>query len=42
LLRPQVKHFRKWLVDEAAVTGDYLLQRVKSAKGPRRRRRPVR
>jgi LysR family glycine cleavage system transcriptional activator len=42
LLRPQVKHFRKWLVDEAAVTGDSLLQQVKSAKGPRGRRRPVR
>jgi LysR family glycine cleavage system transcriptional activator len=39
LLRPQVKRFREWLVGQAAVTRDWLLQQVQSAKRPRRRRR---
>src|ERR1700728_164871 len=32
LLRPQVKRFREWLVAQAAVTRDWLLQRVQSAE----------
>jgi LysR family transcriptional regulator, glycine cleavage system transcriptional activator len=40
LLRPQVKHFREWLVDQATATRDWLVQHVQSAKPPRRRRRP--
>jgi len=39
LLRPQVKRFREWLVAEATVTRDWLLQHVQSAKRPNRRRR---
>src|SRR5580658_3980616 len=42
LLRPQVKRFREWLVDQAAATGDWLLQRVESAKGPHGRRKSPR
>jgi LysR family transcriptional regulator, glycine cleavage system transcriptional activator len=34
LLRPQVKRFREWLVGQATVTRDWLLQHVRSAKGP--------
>jgi LysR family glycine cleavage system transcriptional activator len=40
LLRPQVKRFREWLVGEATVTRDWLVQHVQSAKGRRRRRTP--
>jgi LysR family glycine cleavage system transcriptional activator len=32
LLRPQVKRFREWLVDQATGTRDWLLQHVQSAK----------
>jgi LysR family transcriptional regulator, glycine cleavage system transcriptional activator len=39
LLRPQVKRFREWLVDQAAVTRDWLLRRVQSSKRPPSRRR---
>jgi LysR family glycine cleavage system transcriptional activator len=39
LLRPQVKRFREWLADQAAATGDWLLQHAQSAKRPPRRRR---
>jgi LysR family glycine cleavage system transcriptional activator len=39
LLRPQVKRFREWLVSQASVTRDWLLQRVQSAKRPHGRRR---
>jgi LysR family glycine cleavage system transcriptional activator len=39
LLRPQVKRFREWLVVQATVTRDWLLQRVQSAKRPQRRGR---
>jgi LysR family glycine cleavage system transcriptional activator len=39
MLRPQVKGFREWLVSEAAVTRDWLLQRFQSAQRPRRRPR---
>jgi LysR family transcriptional regulator, glycine cleavage system transcriptional activator len=42
LFRPQVKRFREWLVGQAAVTGDWLLQRVESAKGPPGRRKSPR
>jgi LysR family transcriptional regulator, glycine cleavage system transcriptional activator len=38
LLRPQVKRFREWLVGQATVTRDWLLQRVQSVKRPPRRR----
>ena len=41
LLRPQVKRFREWLVGQATVTRDWLLQRVEPAKPPRGRRRRV-
>lgn len=37
MLRPQVKGFREWLVSQAAVTQDWLLQRVQLANRPRRR-----
>lgn len=37
MLRPQVKGFREWLVSQAAVTQDWLLQRVQWANRPRRR-----
>ena len=36
LLRPQVKRFREWLVDQAAATREWLLHRVQSAQDPRR------
>jgi LysR family glycine cleavage system transcriptional activator len=36
LLRPQVKHFREWMVGEATVTRDWLLQHVQSGKGRQR------
>jgi LysR family transcriptional regulator, glycine cleavage system transcriptional activator len=39
LLRPQVKRFREWLVSQANVTRDWLLQLAQSAGGPRRSRR---
>ena len=39
LLRPQVRRFREWLLSQAAVTRDWLLQQVRSAKLPRKRRR---
>jgi LysR family transcriptional regulator, glycine cleavage system transcriptional activator len=39
LLRPQVKRFREWLVTEATVTRDWLLQQLQSAKLPNKRRR---
>jgi LysR family transcriptional regulator, glycine cleavage system transcriptional activator len=43
LLRPQVKRFREWLLSEAAVTRDWLLQHVRSAKRPRKlHERPTR
>jgi LysR family transcriptional regulator, glycine cleavage system transcriptional activator len=38
LLRPQVKRFREWLVGQATVTRDWLLQQVQSTKRPHRRR----
>ena len=38
LLRPQVKRFREWLLSQAEVTRDWLLQHVHSAKGPRKPR----
>ena len=38
LLRPQVKRFREWLVDQATVTRDWLVQYVQSSKGRGRRR----
>lgn len=42
LLRPQVKRFREWLLSQAAVTRDWLLQHVHSAKGVRKpRQRPA-
>jgi LysR family glycine cleavage system transcriptional activator len=34
LLRPQVKRFREWLVGQATITRDRLLQHVHSAKRP--------
>ncbi len=40
LLRPQVKRFREWLVDQAADTRAWLVQQVQTAKQPRKRRRP--
>jgi LysR family glycine cleavage system transcriptional activator len=39
LLRPQVKRFREWLVGQATITQDWLLQHVQSAKRPHKRRR---
>jgi len=42
LLRPQVKRFREWLVGQATVTSDWLLQCVESAKGPHGRRKSPR
>jgi DNA-binding transcriptional LysR family regulator len=42
LLRPQVKRFREWLVGEARVTRDWLLQHVESSKRPPRRGRAPR
>lgn len=39
MLRPQVKRFREWLVDQAKATQDWLLQHVRSAKRPHRRKR---
>lgn len=44
LLRPQVKRFREWLVDQATATRDWLLQHVQSAKRPYKRERipPIR
>lgn len=38
LLRPQVKRFREWLLNQAALTQDWLVQHVQSAKGPRKPR----
>lgn len=38
LLRPQVKRFREWLLDQAAVTREWLLQHVQSAEKPRKLR----
>jgi LysR family glycine cleavage system transcriptional activator len=38
LLRPQVKRFREWMVGQATLTRDWLLQHVQSAKGPHGRR----
>jgi LysR family glycine cleavage system transcriptional activator len=40
LLRPQVKRLREWLLDQAAITRDWLLHRVPSAKPLRARRAP--
>ena len=43
LLRPQVKRFREWLLGQAAVTRDWLLQHVQSGRRPRKlRQRPAR
>jgi LysR family glycine cleavage system transcriptional activator len=39
LLRPQVKRFREWLVGQATVTQDWLLQHAQSANGSLSRRR---
>lgn len=39
LLRPQVKRFREWLVGQATVTRDWLLQHAQSANGSHSRRR---
>jgi LysR family glycine cleavage system transcriptional activator len=39
LLRPQVKRFRAWLVGQAAVTRDWLLQHAQSAGASPERRR---
>jgi len=39
LLRPQVKRFREWLAGEAKLTGDWLSERVRSAKSRRGRLR---
>ena len=39
LLRPQVRRFREWLLSEATVTRDWLLQQVQSARLPRKPRR---
>jgi LysR family transcriptional regulator, glycine cleavage system transcriptional activator len=36
LHRPQVKRFREWLVGQATITQDWLLQHVQSAKQPHR------
>lgn len=42
LLRPQVKRFREWLLSQAAVTRDWLLQHVQSGRRPRKlRQRPA-
>jgi hypothetical protein len=38
LLRPQVKRFREWLLGQATVTRDWLLQQVGSPKRPHKRR----
>ena len=43
LLRPQAKRFREWLVAQATITRDWLVQHVQAAKrqrSPYRRRRP--
>lgn len=43
LHRPQVKRLREWLMGQATITQDWLVQYVQSAKAsPRRRRAPVR
>lgn len=43
LLRPQVKRFREWLLGQAAVTRDWLLQHVQSGKRPSKaRQKPAR
>jgi LysR family glycine cleavage system transcriptional activator len=39
LLRPQVKRFREWLVAQATITRDWLVQHVQSAERPHRRPR---
>lgn len=39
LLRPQVKHFREWLVRQAAVTSTWLAERVVAVESPQPRRR---
>jgi len=39
LLRPQVKRFREWLVNQATGTRDWLLQHVRSAEQSHRRAR---
>jgi LysR family glycine cleavage system transcriptional activator len=39
LLRPQVKRFREWLVGQATITRDWLLQHVQSAQRPHKRPR---
>jgi LysR family transcriptional regulator, glycine cleavage system transcriptional activator len=36
LLRPQVKRFREWLVNQAAATREWLLHQVQSAEPPRK------
>jgi len=39
LLRPQVKRFREWLVNQATTTRDWLLQHAQSAERSHRRAR---
>src|SRR5215469_1829752 len=43
LLRPQVKRFREWLLSEAVVTRDWLVQYIQStARSSKRRQKPMR
>lgn len=41
LLRPQVKHFREWLVGQAAITSAWLTERVAAVDPVKRRRRSI-